>query len=375
MGLAFLFLRLLLAFIFVRAGLAKLANIAGSRQTLRGFAVLLPLAELVVAVALIPTLTAWWATRAACALLLLSVASIGSQLVRGRQPERHDVGQRHPAIGTWLKLGFHLVLAAIVAFMLWQGQYNVGPGVLDWVAPLSMVQRIGLLVAVVLSALLLLVVWVQFHALSQQGRLLLRIEALEVQPTTEDDVEELSAVSLTVAPFSSVFTATSEEGRSTVIAPSTSVELPAMPSTPIQEQSKDIELTIGMAVYNDFDGVYFTLQALQLYQDLEHTELLVIDNYGCDETKKLVERWIKGARYIRATDVTGTAAPRDLVFREARGNAVLCCDCHVLFAPGAIARLKQFYREHPACNDLLQGPLLLDDKKTIATHFEPQWRA
>ena len=44
---------------------------------------------------------------------------------------------------------------------------------------------------------------------------------------------------------------------------------------------REIELTIGMATYNDFDGVYFTLQALRLYQDLEQTELLVIDNYGC----------------------------------------------------------------------------------------------
>ena len=53
---------------------------------------------------------------------------------------------------------------------------------------------------------------------------------------------------------------------------------------------------------------------------------------------------------------------------------MLCCDCHVLFAPGVIARLKQFYREHPACQDLLQGPLLYDDGKRIATHMDPVWR-
>ena len=29
------------------------------------------------------------------------------------------------------------------------------------------------------------------------------------------------------------------------------------------------ELTIEMATYNDFGGVYFTLQALRLYQDCE----------------------------------------------------------------------------------------------------------
>ena len=136
---------------------------------------------------------------------------------------------------------------------------------------------------------------------------------------------------------------------------------------------ENIELTIGMATYDDFDGVYFTLQALRLYQDLENTELLVIDNYGCEETKNLVEGWLNG-RYILAKDAVGTAAPRDRVFREARGNAVLCCDCHVLFPPGVIAQLKQFYREHPDCHDLLQGPLLYDDGKLTSTHFDPVWR-
>jgi glycosyltransferase involved in cell wall biosynthesis len=134
-------------------------------------------------------------------------------------------------------------------------------------------------------------------------------------------------------------------------------------------------LTIGMAAYNDFNGVYFTLQSLRLYQDLRDTELLVVDNYGCPDTKQLVEGWMHGARYVLATDVRGTAAPRDLVFREAQGDAVLCCDSHVLFAPGAIRRLKEYYREHPECPDLLQGPLVYDDLETISTHFDPVWRA
>jgi glycosyltransferase involved in cell wall biosynthesis len=133
-----------------------------------------------------------------------------------------------------------------------------------------------------------------------------------------------------------------------------------------------VALTIGMAVYNDFDGVYFTLQALRLYQDLDDTELLVVDNYGCEDTRGFVEGWAKG-RYIRATDAVGTAAPRDRVFREAQGAAVLCCDSHVMFVPGAIARLKAYYRDHPGTRDLLQGPLLADDLHTVLTHQDPIW--
>jgi glycosyltransferase involved in cell wall biosynthesis len=132
-----------------------------------------------------------------------------------------------------------------------------------------------------------------------------------------------------------------------------------------------IELTIGMPTYNDYDGLYFTLQALRLYQDLDNIELLVVDNYGCEKTRALVEE--VRCRYLLATDVVGSAAPKNLIFHAASGDAVLCCDCHVLFVPGVIRRLKQYFREHPASADLLQGPLLNDDGRSLSTHQDPAW--
>ncbi len=145
-----------------------------------------------------------------------------------------------------------------------------------------------------------------------------------------------------------------------------------MASITFSDSAPMIELTIGMPTYNDYNGVYFTLQAFRMYQHLEDTELLVVDNFGCDRTRALVES-VNG-RYVLATEVVGTAASKDLVFAAAKGNAVLCCDCHVLLAPGAVARLKQYYREHPDCDDLLHGPLVHDDGHSIATHQEPEWR-
>jgi hypothetical protein len=212
--------------------------------------------------------------------------------------------------------------------------------------------------------------WLLFQIMSQQGRLLLRVEAIEAEP---------AANGMPPQPVPHGTAEASQRGQSVVdpapaslSSPAASVSVALAPTQP-KEAEEEIELTIGMATYNDFDGVYFTLQALRLYQDLEHTELLVIDNYGCEQTKQLVEGWLKG-RYIRATEVVGTAAPRELVFREARGKAVLCCDSHILFAPGVIGRLKRYYLEHPDCSDLLQGPMLYDDGHSIATHFEPRWR-
>src|SRR5947209_15440906 len=103
MALVLLIVRLLLAAVFLVAGLAKMADLAGSRQALRDFGVparladpfglLLPLAELAVAVALLPTISAWWGALGALVLLLLFVVGIGYNLVRGRHPECHCFGQ------------------------------------------------------------------------------------------------------------------------------------------------------------------------------------------------------------------------------------------------------------------------------------------
>jgi glycosyltransferase involved in cell wall biosynthesis len=134
------------------------------------------------------------------------------------------------------------------------------------------------------------------------------------------------------------------------------------------------ELTIGMATFKDFDGVYFSIQALRMFHDIENVEFLVVDNYGCKTTKEFVEGW-SGGRYIEAKDKIGTAAPRNLVMEEARGEAVVCMDCHVFFVPGVIEKLKKYYGDNPRSYDLLQGPLVYDDLKSVATHFNPIWNS
>src|SRR5207244_9646561 len=92
-----LVLRLGLSAVFLVAGFAKLADLAGSRAALRDFGVptalaspfgvLLPLAELAVAVALLPAASAWWGAIGALILLLLFVAGISYNLARGRTPD------------------------------------------------------------------------------------------------------------------------------------------------------------------------------------------------------------------------------------------------------------------------------------------------
>ena len=40
-------------------------------------------------------------------------------------------------------------------------------------------------------------------------------------------------------------------------------------------------LAKGMATYDDFEGVYFTVQVLRCCRDRENTELLIVDSNGC----------------------------------------------------------------------------------------------
>jgi hypothetical protein len=134
-------------------------------------------------------------------------------------------------------------------------------------------------------------------------------------------------------------------------------------------------LTIGMATYDDYDGVYFTLQALRAYHDLNDVELLVVDNLpnGCPHTKSAAE-WAK-ARYLHRGHATGTSLPRQLVFEEAQGEWVMCVDSHVLLTQGVVAKTKEFIRSGEAGRkNLYQGPLLYDDHINMATHFNPTWR-
>jgi peroxiredoxin/uncharacterized membrane protein YphA (DoxX/SURF4 family) len=191
MGFVLLFARLLLAAVFLVAGLAKLADRAGSRQALRDFGVpaaladpfglLLPLAELAVAVALLLPAMAWWGALGALALLLLFVVGIGSNLARGRHPDCHCFGQLHSAPAGWPTLIRNLVLAAIAGIVVIFGWSTPELSVVDWLAPLSLSQRVEVLVGLMVLVLLFAGGWVLVHVLRQQGRLLLRIEALEAQ--------------------------------------------------------------------------------------------------------------------------------------------------------------------------------------------------
>jgi glycosyltransferase involved in cell wall biosynthesis len=139
-----------------------------------------------------------------------------------------------------------------------------------------------------------------------------------------------------------------------------------------------MKLTIGMAAYKNFEQVWFTLQALRMYQDLNDVEIIVIDNYGDDALRDFIRDWMTNGvmpvRYIRWTDVQGPANAKNRIFVEARGEWVLAIDSHVLLDSGVVSRFKLWADAHPGCRDLLHGPLLYDDITTVADAMNDEWR-
>jgi Methylamine utilisation protein MauE len=116
----------------------------------------------------------------ALALLLAFVAGIGLNLARRRKPDCHCFGQLHSAPAGWRTLARNEALAAIAGLLVWQGwEGYVGPSALGWIVALSSTRLLGLAGGLLVLGLLAAQWWFLLHLLRQNGRLLVRLEALE----------------------------------------------------------------------------------------------------------------------------------------------------------------------------------------------------
>jgi peroxiredoxin len=181
----------LLAGILAAAGVAKLADLAGSRRAVRDFGVpaglaapvgtLLPLVEIGVGAALLFNPSATWAAAAALALLLAFVGVVAVALARGREPECHCFGQLHssPISGrTLLRNG---ALAVIAAIVLWRGVASPDSCALGCVsADLTPWVLVAGAVALVVG-LAAAQWWLLINLVRQNGRLLARLKTLEAR--------------------------------------------------------------------------------------------------------------------------------------------------------------------------------------------------
>jgi len=178
--------RLLLAAVFALAAAGKLMRRGETEATLGEFGVGealrpplatgLPLAELAIAVALLPAVTAAWGALAAALLLAAFTVAVAATLRRGREVDCNcfgSLGARRISGRTLARNALLLALAVAVA-----ASGDSGPSAVAWLADLGTAQAalLGAGVAIALAALSFVFSW---QLMRQNGRLLGRIEALE----------------------------------------------------------------------------------------------------------------------------------------------------------------------------------------------------
>jgi Glycosyl transferase family 2 len=193
-----------------------------------------------------------------------------------------------------------------------------------------------------------------------------------VAPTTANDLAALCEAFTARAAKRSAAVAQSDK------APQPLPETPKRVVPPATMARFPRRLTVGMATYDDYDGVYFSVQSIRINNpELEGAlEFVVIDNNPggpCSQALSDLGKWVDGYRYIPRGDWSGTAV-RNAVFEEASSPFVLCIDSHVFIVPGALAKLIAHFERDPDTADLLQGPMLYDDLQQTATHMQPRWR-
>jgi glycosyltransferase involved in cell wall biosynthesis len=133
-------------------------------------------------------------------------------------------------------------------------------------------------------------------------------------------------------------------------------------------------ITIGMPSYNNAEQVWFTVEALRLYQDIEGCEILVLDNQGNSEVKKVCTD--TKVRYELYNEVNGTGPARNKIFEIADHPFVLIMDSHVLLYPESIKLLKWWLANNwKQAANLIHGPLVLSGLTNAYTHYENAWRA
>lgn len=142
----------------------------------------------------------------------------------------------------------------------------------------------------------------------------------------------------------------------------------ALPAAPEIVEDKGPLLTIGMAAYDDFDGVYFTLQALSLYHP--RMPLIVIETTPEADDRVKNATLAVGGRYFHRPELKGTAPPRAELFKLAETPWVCCIDSHVLFEAGAVQAMLDYAKAHPDSRDLIQGPMVGDDGRGRLTHWQ-----
>jgi thiol-disulfide isomerase/thioredoxin len=199
MTLFALLARIVLCSIFLLGSWAKLVDLKGSRKAITDFGLpawsakslglAIPLAELAVAILLVPVATVGAGAFGALLLLIAFTLAIAINVALGRTPDCHCFGQVHSKPIGLLTLARSCLLAGLAGFLAWHAQLHEEYGVGRAIDQLTAAQVLGALFGALLISAVGALFWLVLHLFRQNGRLLLRIEALEAgQQVTQKQI-------------------------------------------------------------------------------------------------------------------------------------------------------------------------------------------
>ncbi len=262
MSIVVLVARLVLTAVFAASGIAKIADLPGTRRAIAGFgfrdlparvlAWVLPIGEIGVATLLLPASTAWLGSLLAVALLIAFCTAIGVNLYRGRTPDCHCFGQLHSEPVSSKTLVRNAVLALPAVLVLIAGRTNPGPSAVAWTGDLRLAEAILSGVSVVLAAALTGVIIALRRLLVRQRELAESVRVMERLFDARD------------------------EGRLTQLA--AAAQTPR--GLPVGAPAPDAQLAT-------IDGDYVTLHAL--IEDYPAVALLFV-SAGCSPCRELLSR-------------------------------------------------------------------------------------
>ncbi len=190
MEVLLLTIRLFLAGIFVLAGVGKLLDLEGSKKAVEGFgvpeglskpaAVLLPIAELVIAVLLLFVQTSWLGAIAGGALLLVFVGGMLWQMWQGNAPDCHCFGQIHSEPVSKKSLARNVAFVLLAGFLVVQGQANQGLDILDSSNDFGETSGMQIILGLAVLGFLAAIVYFLKTISEQQTQIMRRIEVLEL---------------------------------------------------------------------------------------------------------------------------------------------------------------------------------------------------
>ncbi len=190
MEIILLLIRLFLAAIFALAGIGKLLDLEGSEKAVKDFGVPndlakpfalgLPIAEIIIALLLLPVSTAWFSAIGGFFLLLTFIGGMLWQMAQGNAPDCHCFGQIKSEPVSAKSLLRNAIFAILSFFLVLQGSENQGLSLLDSSNNSSEENVMSLFIGLATVGLLAATVYFLKKISEQQTQIMRRIEILEL---------------------------------------------------------------------------------------------------------------------------------------------------------------------------------------------------